>query len=144
MLDQIRKVFETYSFEPDHQARMGDRLPGLSTRRRPVLLLAGGVAAIGLTVALPALLHRPDVFDSLWGRLSGMRPIWSGELPVSEMALGLGIGQGTNTAFLLQAGNRLGGGGESLLYSLLVQVGVLGAVLFYGALFAWMRCAVER
>lgn len=112
----------------------------VTLRYRPLLLLACGILAIGLALTLPSLLHRPDVFDSLWARLNSVRAIWGGGFSMAEMALGSGIGQGTNAALLLQPGSRLGGGGDSMLYSLVVQVGVVGAGLFFVALLGGLRC----
>lgn len=115
-------------------------LSGRATvRSRPVLLLAGGAAALGIVLALPTLVHRPDAFDSLWGRLNSSHAPWHRVASLGDVILGEGIGQGTNTAAQLLAGGGHGRGADSLLYCLLAQVGLLGTTLFYAALLGGPR-----
>ncbi len=112
-------------------------------KHRRLLVIANGLLLLALVVLLPDLLGRPRLFDSLWGRIGGLgtiladRSIWS-------VVFGSGLGVDTNTAGMLvrmlgpEAFPRYAGlpsgVGESMLASLLVQIGLVGTLLFYGSL----------
>lgn len=110
---------------------------------RRVVVIAGGLLLLALVGLLPDLLGRPRLFDSLWGRIGGLgtiladRSIWS-------VVFGSGLGVDTNTAVVFvrmlgpesfpQYARLPWGAGESMLASLLVQLGLVGTLLFYCAL----------
>jgi len=110
-----------------------------------------------LVLALPQLLGRQDLFESLWsdtGRFGTLKAALL-DHPLAQVVLGRGLGVNTNLAL-----NLLGSGGQnalgaatpidalptdSTLGGLVIQVGILGALLFYASLlWAGMRDPVAR
>lgn len=113
-------------------------------RLRPSIRLAAvGAASLVLIAALPLMVGRPDVYDSLMGphgRLGALRevighaPLWMGE--------GLGAGGPSDQAevSLSSLAGARPHGMDSTLILLLQTLGIPGAVLFYVALLAaWRR-----
>lgn len=113
-----------------------------ASRRRLATLL--GVMLLAFAMAmLPSLTGRWDVFESLAG---GAR--WRAleaalfERPLAQVLLGSGLGVNTNLALALGDLGGLASGPsrpgvvptDSAVIGLLIQVGVLGAMLFYAAL----------
>jgi hypothetical protein len=126
------------------QALFGRRRPGRVARAGlgTALVTASLVVAGSLLLALV----RPDVLDSLSGRLRGMRTLF--DAPSASVLFGRQIGLGTNTASQLLVGlendvpvaGPMPGGGESAVSALILQTGVVGLALFVVALgLAWGR-----
>jgi hypothetical protein len=104
-----------------------------------------------LLAKLPAVIHRPDMYDSVFsssGRVSKLIEIVS-ESSAMEILIGRGVGFGTNTATGLISADLFGGntsgdsrtevmGGsfsaDSTVTVLLTQLGIAGVILFYGIL----------
>ena len=109
------------------------------------VLVAGSLILAMLVAALPELMGRPNKFESLWERVDGLRTVLAGQ-SFWESIFGSGLGMDTNTARMLVS--MLGadvfpryvrfasGVQDSMLTSLLIQLGLVGVLLFYGAL-AW-------
>ena len=124
---------------------------GAADYRRLIVIAGGWILAV-LVIALPEIAGRPDLFDSLWGRIDGLRMVLAG-LPFWESLFGSGLGVNTNTTEMLV--RMLGAdsfpryaslpsrAAESMLTSLLTQLGLVGALLFYGAL-AWAALRDRR
>jgi len=110
-------------------------------KNRPAYLALAGAIAIGVLLVLPSLLKRLDLYDSLWWRMNGLQTLWGGSNSMSELLFGQGIGWDTSLGFLLSGQPALQSVGESLLSSLLSQVGIVGVILFYGTLLwgIWQR-----
>jgi hypothetical protein len=118
-------------------------------RRRRIPGASVGVAGfLVLLFALPALTHRPDVWDSVQaqgGRVDTLASVLR-ENTVGESLIGQGLALGTNQATNLSAmGLRtartpLESGepfhADSTITALLVQVGLVGVLAFY-AMLAW-------
>jgi hypothetical protein len=120
----------------------------LRKRARPecrAAATASGLVLVALVVlALPILSGRGDIFASVWtgGRLTALRAALLDRGP-AQVFFGSGLGVNTNLALNLAA---LGGHGaaapaiaipsptDSALTGLLIQVGVLGTVMFYAML----------
>ena len=112
------------------------------TRQHAVVLICAAAGA-ALVLALPILSGRPIIFDSLYGRIYALySAVSKSSLP--EIILGSGLGVKTNLAAMLfgQLGPDAFGAGaqldfrpsESTIAGLLLQIGLLGTVLFYGIL----------
>jgi hypothetical protein len=113
---------------------------------RLALATATAAAALATFALLPQLAGRGDIADSInpdSGRALALRAAVSGREPV-HLLLGEGLGINTNLALNL-AGREPRGGvmpalvttpTDSMFTGLLLQVGVLGTLLFYGML-AW-------
>ena len=124
---------------------MGALINRLGPHRRRFIVIAGSIVLLALVVFLPDLLGRPRLFESLWGRIDGLVSMLAGKA-FWEMLFGSGLGVDTNTAGMLV--RMLGaesfprysqvpsGAAESMLTSLLTQLGLVGTLLFYGVL-AW-------
>jgi hypothetical protein len=118
----------------------------LSVDRRWLAQLAGAALAAMVLLSLPALSGRDDVFDSIWtsGRMARLQAALQ-DRPFSQVALGSGLGVNTNSVLNLTrfapsaqpaAARAAGLSADSALTSFVVQIGVLGAALFYLVL-AW-------
>jgi hypothetical protein len=112
-------------------AMLGDSVP--PTVRGLIL----GVVVVGALIALPLLLDRPDLFDSIvgpggrWGTLLSMAA-----MPASVLMFGEGLAARSNTVI----GLAHGFGTDSQIILLLSQTGVLGLACFYFILaWAWSR-----
>ena len=103
-------------------------------KNRPEYLVLAGAIAIGVLLILPSLLNRPVLYDSLWWRINGLQTLWEGSNSKSGLLFGQGMGWDTSLGFMLSGQPGLQSVGESLLSSLLSQVGIVGAMLFYGIL----------
>lgn len=111
--------------------------------RQRTVVLACAVAGAALVLALPTLSGRPVIFDSIFGRIYGLLGVVS-KLSLPEIILGSGLGVKTNLAAILfgQLGPDAFGAGaqldfrpsESTITGLLLQIGVMGTLLFYGIL----------
>lgn len=124
---------------------IGALINRLGAHHRRFTVIAGSIALLALAVFLPELMGRPRLFESLWGRIDGLGSMLAGKA-FWEILFGSGLGVDTNTAGMLV--RMLGaesfprysqvpsGAAESMLTSLLTQLGLVGALLFYGAL-AW-------
>jgi hypothetical protein len=102
-----------------------------------------GITLFALSAALlanlPALIHRPDVSESVFsspGRVGKLIEVVS-ESSAIEILIGHGIGFGTNTATNLISSDVTGGSfsADSTVTVLLTQLGITGVILFYGILF---------
>jgi hypothetical protein len=125
-----------------------------NTRQRPATLrLAAAVLGLlALALLLPAATGRPDLYSSLGagGRWTSLQAALFGRSPV-ELIFGSGLGVNTNSAFNLantQASARSFPANaflptDSTLTSLLIQVGAVGAGLFYAMLF-WAAARDEK
>ncbi|WP_040881877.1 hypothetical protein [Mariprofundus ferrooxydans] len=113
----------------------------LAVRYRVGLLLWGGTAFILFIIMLPGIVQRPDVYDSLWGRLFTFEGYLSGLPDVQTLLFGQGLGAGTNAALNIMM-NWQGGFQEVKISSklftadstplaLLAQVGIVGVIAFY-------------
>jgi len=113
----------------------------LAVRYRVGLLLWGGTAFILLVTMLPSIVQRPDVYDSLWGRLYTFEGYVSGLPDVYTLLFGQGLGAGTNAALNIMM-NWQGGFQEVKISSrlftadstplaLLAQLGITGLLAFY-------------
>lgn len=107
------------------------------------------VCMLPLTIAawfgLPQLTGRPDLHDSLWGRIHPVQAYASAHLSVPEMLFGSGFGHGTNahaqlagdTTVPINASERPVG--DSLPAVLFWQVGLLGLLIAYALMLAALR-----
>jgi hypothetical protein len=118
----------------------------LSVDRRWLAPLVGAALAAIVLLSLPALSGREDVFDSIWssGRVARLQAALQ-DRPFSQVALGSGLGVNTNSVLNLTAfapsvqpvGPRAAGlPADAALTSFVVQIGVVGTMLFYLVL-AW-------
>ena len=117
---------------------------GAADHRR-LVIIAGGLLLGGLVMVLPEIIGRPRLFESLWGRIDGLRMVLS-DKSFWESVFGSGLGVDTNTTGQLvrmlgadsfpRYARLPSGAAESMLTSLLTQLGLVGTLLFYGAL-AW-------
>jgi hypothetical protein len=95
------------------------------------------LSAVSLAL-LPAMTHRPDVYDSVFspgGRFGTLIEILS-ESSAMEVLIGRGVGFGTNAATNLIGSYPRGGGfsADSMVTVLLSQLGIIGVILFFGIL----------
>ncbi len=112
---------------------------------RRFIVIAGSFLLLALVLFLPDLIGRPRLFESLWGRVDGLRMVLVGK-PFWEGLFGSGLGVDTNTTGMLvrilgpdsfpRYARLPSGAAESMLTSMLTQLGLVGTLLFYGAL-AW-------
>lgn len=124
---------------------------------RPIILAVGALA-VGLVMwSLPTLTGRPDVFNSVGaegGRLSNLLAVLLERSPL-RVALGDGLGVNTNAALNLFEHSVANASGsvsattlaptDSTLTGLLIQIGAVGTLLFYGSLlWAALRDPVAR
>jgi hypothetical protein len=111
------------------------------------LILAGAllIVSAGLLAKLPALLNRPDIYASVLssgGRIGKFTEVLSEASPI-EILVGRGIGFGTNTATNLHIGAT--SSADSMVTVLLMQLGMVGVILFYSLLiWAYRRDARAR
>ena len=113
--------------------------------RRRLTVIAASFLLLVLVMFLPDLIGRPRLFESLWGRVDGFRTVLAGK-PFWEGLFGSGLGVDTNTTGMLvrmlgadafpRYARLPSGAAESMLTSLLTQLGLVGTLLFYGVL-AW-------
>jgi hypothetical protein len=122
-----------------------------------VWTVAGGLGVAAIVLMLPDLTGREDVFDSLWasgGRLAALHAALF-ERGLAEVVFGSGLGVNTNAALNLAAGSGLDGLAhtsltgavptDSTLTGLLIQIGVVGTLIFYAAfLWAALRDSLAR
>jgi hypothetical protein len=125
-----------------------------NSRRRPrsLSLAAAVLALLALALLLPAATGRPDLYSSLGagGRWTSLQAALFGRSPI-ELIFGSGLGVNTNSAFNLANAQAPAGifranaflPTDSTLTSLLIQVGVVGAALFYAMLF-WAAARDDR
>jgi hypothetical protein len=104
------------------------------------LVLAGVFLLLSaiLLALLPAVTHRPDVYDSVFspgGRVGKLIEILS-ESSAMEILIGRGLGFGTNAATNLIGSTPIGGNfsADSMVTVLLTQLGIIGVILFFGLL----------
>ena len=112
-------------------------------QRRRIFVIAGVLMLAGLVVLLPEITGRPQKFVSLWQRVDGLRAVFASKT-FWEIWFGSGLGVDTNTARMLvrtwgaetfPVYARLASGvSDSMLTSLLTQLGITGILLFYGTL----------
>jgi hypothetical protein len=107
--------------------------------------IAAGALLFALAVLLlPQLTGRPDIFGSIGsgGRMSALHSALF-ERPPAQVLLGSGLGVHTNLALSLTGHTGMGVTGigslttmptDSALIGLVIQIGVLGTLAFYGAL----------
>ena len=110
---------------------------------RRFVVIAGGLILAGVVMVLPEIIGRPRLFESLLGRFDGLRMVLLGK-SFWESVFGSGLGVDTNTAGLLvrmlgadsfpRYARLPSGAAESMLTSLLTQLGLVGTLLFYGVL----------
>ena len=113
--------------------------------RRRLTVISASFLLLVLVMFLPDLIGRPRLFESLWGRVDGFRTVLAGK-PFWEGLFGSGLGVDTNTTGMLvrmlgadafpRYARLPSGAAESMLTSLLTQLGLVGTLLFYGVL-AW-------
>jgi hypothetical protein len=124
-------------------------LPKLrASRRRALIVAILPLALIGWQV-LPELTGRPDVQDSLWGRILPVQLYATEHLSTREVLFGTGFGVGTNA--LAQHGKGVAISrempdrpvGDSMPAALFWQVGLVGLFFAY-ALFALALRADEQ
>jgi len=104
------------------------------------LVLAGVFLLLSavLLALLPAVIYRPDVYDSVLspgGRFGTLIEILS-ESSAMEVLIGRGVGFGTNATTNLIGSNTMGGSfsADSMVTVLLTQLGIIGVILFFGIL----------
>lgn len=121
----------------------------MGDHRRATLAMAGAFAGAAVVMAqLPVLTGREFIFDGLLyegGRLNALGSVFT-ERGFLETLLGGGLGtgkiqamqvQGSANPVALESARFLAARyGDSTITGLVVEIGVLGAALFYGAL-AW-------
>lgn len=113
--------------------------------QRFVAVAALLAVAVALTVKLPELTQRPDIYNSLLapeGRLDSLSRLMR-EANTAQLLVGHGIGFGTNSATNVLSGapvalpdNSTGEkfSADSTVTVLFTQLGIVGIVLFYGVL----------
>jgi hypothetical protein len=113
--------------------------------RKKFVILAGALLFGVSLLLLPQLTGRPDIFGSLGtgGRLGVLYSALFERSPL-QVLLGSGLGVHTNLALSLTGRTGMGVTGigslttmptDSALIGLVIQIGVLGTLAFYGALF---------
>jgi len=126
------------------------------TRKR-VAVMASALLGVLMVLQLPAITHRPDIYDSLFAK-GGRVDTFNKVLRVSsatDMLIGHGLGYGTNTASNLAAISTtpvpavLGANEryfpDSTITGLLTQLGIMGIAAFYWLLgWAFWRDSVAR
>ncbi len=113
----------------------------LGERGRVTLLLSVMPIGILLWLGLPTLTGRPDIHDSLWGRIQPVHEYAVDHLSPTEIAFGRSFGLGTNASWTMtHSAEALQRQvvpdrpvGDSMPATLLWQVGLIGLVLAYGA-----------
>jgi hypothetical protein len=111
------------------------------------MIVAGALLTVsaGLLAKLPALLNRSDIYASVFssdGRIGKFTEVFSESSPI-EILVGRGIGFGTNTATNLHIGAP--SSADSMVTVLLMQLGMVGVILFYTLLiWAYRRDARAR
>lgn len=117
-------------------------------RRRLLIAGAGVLVALAAAAALPDLMGRPRLYESVFGkdgaggRLQTLRDA-AADRSLASILLGGHIGKRSNTALNLERG----GSGPSIrqdsidstVTSLFIQLGAVGTLLFYLVL-AWAAC----
>jgi len=113
-----------------------------------------GVACVGAVLAAASILlvsGRPDVADSLSGRVAGVGTLLEGG--TSDVFFGRQLGLGTNTEVQLRIGlgneqpeaRVAAGAGESGVAAIALQTGVVGLALWFVALgLVWVRGGPAR
>ncbi len=111
--------------------------------RTPARLAAVGAATLVLVVALPKMVGRPDVYDSLVGtrgRVGALREAFAGETLWTGEGLVTSPPESSERQSLSSLAAVRPRGTDSTLILLIQEFGVPGAVLFYVALIAaWRR-----
>lgn len=111
--------------------------------RRSWMVAAGLLPVILVVLALPFLSGRADVFDSTGGRMAVLQAALF-DRAAAQVALGSGLGVNTNLALNLSGfgtGSPPAPGApaamptDSMFTSLVIQVGLVGTLLFYAMLF---------
>jgi hypothetical protein len=104
------------------------------------LVLAGTLLSLSVVLLayLPAVTHRPDIYNSVFspeGRVGKLIEILS-EASAVEILIGRGVGFGTNAATNLIGSNSMAGSfsADSTVTILLTQLGIIGVILFFGIL----------
>jgi len=118
----------------------------IEPQRRRFAMVAGILACLAVIPALPVITGRPGLFDSIVGegqRLDVFRYALA-DKNLLELLFGRGIGLNTNLALnllnqappdaLAAAGTLIPPPTDSTVTSLIVQIGILGTLLFYGSL----------
>jgi hypothetical protein len=123
--------------------------------RRTHAIVAGALLFGLCLLLLPQLTGRPDIFGSL-GSSGRLGVLYSAlfERPTAQVLLGSGLGVHTNLALSLTGRTGMGVTGigslntmptDSALIGLVIQIGVVGTLVFYGALlWAAVRDPVAR
>ena len=125
--------------------------------RRGWLAVGAAMGAALLWGLLPEILGRPDIFDSVFGRHGRLDTIKETALSQDAVPLlfGQGLGTGSNLAWNLEHNTSAGvaqapsaasiGAGDSTLTALMIQLGAVGPLRFYGLLlWAARRDATAR
>jgi hypothetical protein len=111
--------------------------------RTPARLAAVGAATLVLVVALPRMVGRPDVYDSLVGtrgRVGALREAFAGGTLWTGEGLVTSPPESSERQSLSSLAAARPRGTDSTLILLIQEFGVPGAVLFYVALIAaWRR-----
>jgi hypothetical protein len=111
--------------------------------RKRVAVLASALLGVLMVLQLPAITHRPDIYDSLFakgGRVDTFNKVLRVSSPADTL-IGHGLGYGTNTASNLAAISAtpvpavLGANErffpDSTVTGLLTQLGIIGIAAFY-------------
>jgi hypothetical protein len=113
-----------------------------------------GLACLGALLAAASILlvsGRPDVADSLSGRIAGVGGLFEGR--TSDVLFGRQLGLGTNTELQLRVGlgsenpeaPAAAGAGESGVAAIVLQTGLAGLALWFAALgLVWVRGGPAR
>jgi hypothetical protein len=120
-------------------------LPTLGARWRSALIMAVLPLALMGWQLLPDLTGRPDVHDSLWGRILPIQLYASEHLSTREVLFGTGFGIGTNAMAQHGEGAAISREmpdrpvGDSMPAALFWQVGLVGLVCAYALFLLALR-----
>lgn len=115
----------------------------IGAQKRTFLAVASILTAIALILTLPGLVKRPDLFESVGGRLEILRSAVANR-STPEVLFGRGVGLNTNAALNLtqhtlpDATNTVKTFAlqqtDSTVIGLIIQIGLLGTMIFYGGI----------